>query len=410
MKTRKLLTLTEYQPLQLDRHELPEAAAQRLWRDFRPQVEVEPPSFKTGDRWRLTAQGWVGFLPLSPTLGIALQPKLPLRNLFGMLELAYDLRSLQLWDDLFAVDSLEELYEGLALILARRILSRVRSGLAQRYLPRSQSLPFVRGRIDTLRLAQQPMLDAIPSHFSEQSIDTEENQILLWSLQTILRSGLCTARSLPTVRQAQRALHGAITLRPYSADDCRNRSYSRLDADYRLLHLLCAFFLDQSGPTHELGDHEMPAFVVDTARLYERFVAEWLRCNLPAHFHLQSQERLDLTPNGELRFEIDLVLYDDLGQARWVMDTKYKAPPTTPASDDVAQVLAYAQAKGAPEAVLIYPIALSKAVDQQINGIRLRTLTFHLTGNLDNAGREFLAALMNRDERQNIQTNIPNQT
>ena len=94
MKERKLILLTEYQPLLLDRHELSETAAQRLWRDFRAQIEVEPPSFKTGDRWRLTAQGWVGFLPISSELGIVLQPKVPLRNLFGMLELAYDLRSL----------------------------------------------------------------------------------------------------------------------------------------------------------------------------------------------------------------------------------------------------------------------------------------------------------------------------
>lgn len=393
MKERKLILLTEYQPHLLDRHELSEAAAQQLWRDFRPQVEVEPPSFKTGDRWRLTAQGWVGFLPLSPELGIVLQPKVPLRNLFGMLELAYDLRSLQLWDDLFAVDSLDELYEGLALILARRILSRVRSGLAQQYLPRSQRLPFVRGRLDIPQLAQQPVLDTLPCHFTEQSIDNEENQILLWTLHTILRSGLCTSRSLPTVRQAHRALQGAVSLRAFAADACRKRSYSRLDADYRLLHLLCAFFLDQAGPSHELGEHELPAFMVDTARLYERFVAEWLRRNLPTDHHLQAQERLDLTPNGELRFEIDLVIYDATSHPRCVMDTKYKVPTSTPASDDVAQVLAYAQAKGAAEAVLIYPVQLSRPVDQWIHGIRLRTLPFPLDQNLEQAGQKFLALL-----------------
>lgn len=241
MNKRKLIVLTEYQPLLLDKSELSELAAQRLWRDFRPQVEVEPPSFKTGNRWRLTAQGWVGFLPVASDLGIALQPKVPLHNLFGMLELAYDLRSLQLWDELFAVDSLEELYEGLALILARRILSRVRSGLTQRYLPRYQALSFVRGRIDISQLTQQPLLDTLPCHFAEQSIDSEENQILLWTLHLILRSGLCTDRSLPTVRRAYRALQGAISLRPFRAEACRKRSYSRLDADYRLLHLLCAF-------------------------------------------------------------------------------------------------------------------------------------------------------------------------
>ncbi len=397
---RTILTLTEYQPRLIERDQLSERAAERLWREFRAQVEVEPPSFKTGNHWRLTAQGWVGFLPITPQLGLSLQPKVPLRTLFSMIDQAYDLGGFHLWDTTFPADSLADFYETLALILARRVLARCNHGLARSYHQRNESLPFVRGRIALSELLRQPVVEKIPCHFEEQSSDNQDNQILLWTLHCLLRGGLCGERSLSTVQRAYRALHHSITLRPASADVCRNRRYQRLNADYRLLHLLCAFFLEQAGPTHTISEKEMLAFAIDSARLYERFVAKWLRHHLPAALRVQAQERVDLTPSGDLRFEIDLVLYErtTVQQSNQrvlaVMDTKYKVPLSTPASDDVAQVIAYAQAKGANEAVLIYPVELTRPIDQPINGIQLRTLAFRLDGDLDAAGHELIDKLI----------------
>jgi 5-methylcytosine-specific restriction enzyme subunit McrC len=61
---------------------------------------VEFPSPKTDHRWELTAQGWVGYIPLSPELGLSLQPKVSLEGLFRMLEYAYRLESFHFLDDL----------------------------------------------------------------------------------------------------------------------------------------------------------------------------------------------------------------------------------------------------------------------------------------------------------------------
>jgi len=59
------------------------------------------------------------------------------------------------------------------------------------------------------------------------------------------------------------------------------RRYIRQNADYATLHALCRFFLEQAGPTHELGRHRMLPFVVEMAALFERFVVAWLRVHLP---------------------------------------------------------------------------------------------------------------------------------
>jgi len=50
--------------------------------------------------------------------------------------------------------------------------------------------------------------------------------------------------------------------------------------------------LEHSGSTHHAGDHTMLPFLVDMARLYELFVAEWLKTRLPKGWSVESQERV----------------------------------------------------------------------------------------------------------------------
>ena len=61
-----------------------------------------------------------------------------------------------------------------------------------------------------------------------------------------------------------------------------------------------------------------------------------------------------------------------------------------PETADIQQMISYAYTKGCPEAILIYPEPLSRPFDKTIRGIRVRSLTFSLDGNLDEAGRKFL--------------------
>lgn len=75
-----------------------------------------------------------------------------------------------------------------------------------------------------------------------------------------------------------------------------------------------------------------------------------------------------------------------------MIDTKYKIGES-PSTDDVAQVVAYAEAKGCTEAALVYPIHLRRSLDAHVGRIRVRSLDFPLGGDLDEAGSCLLAAL-----------------
>ena len=386
----KRYTLIEYQPVSLPAVALDEDAAALLWRRYHAQVEIEPPSFRTGNQWRLTAQGWAGFIPLTRTIGLVLQPKVALTALFAMIEVAYDLQSLHFLPGLIHVTSVPEIYTRLARLLAQRILARSQRSLYRAYLPTQERTPYIRGRIHTATLAHALPAATVSCSYHQLTTDIEDNRILTWTLNTLLRSALCTGETLNVVQRAYRLLAAQTSLTPIAASQCRGRTYTRLNQDYAPLHALCAFFLDQSGPGHTVGDQTMIPFLVDMARLYEQFVAAWIRRRLAPTHRVATQVHTPVS--GDLHFTIDLVI--SAGRQRWVIDTKYKVPTSGPDSADVAQVLAYAQMQGAQQAVLVYPAPIAQPLDVTVGGVRLRTLTFALDGDLDVAGENLVTALL----------------
>jgi 5-methylcytosine-specific restriction enzyme subunit McrC len=331
------ITLTEYQTLSLARTALSRELGELLWRHYAAQIEVAAPSFQTGDEWRLTAQGWVGHIPLTPEARLYLLPKTPLNNLFGMLEYAYDLQALRETNTLTGVDSMPYLYERLAGALAQRVLERSRRGFYRAYVGAEERLPYVRGRLELARTLATPWQPNPACRYQEQTADVEENRIIAWTLWQVLRSGLCGETLLPLVRQSFHAVRGVASVEWVAPQACVGRAYHRLNQDYR--------------------------------------------------------ERITLDGQGQVYFEPDLTVYQAAtGRVRYVLDTKYKTPDK-PSAEDIAQVIAYAHLKGAAEAILVYPTKLNQPVDVQSRGVRVRSLPFQLDGNLEEAGETFLVRL-----------------
>lgn len=393
----RVLELEEYVPLELARDELAEHLGEDLWRRYGSKLSVEFPSVKTGQRWQLMSQGWVGYIVLADDLHLRLKPKVPIANLFRMLEYAYKLK-IHLADGLVECASLEDLYERLAHILAQRVLDRARKGLYRTYVAESDALPYVRGQLDMRRLISRPWETQLRCNYEEHTADIVDNQILAWTLQRIARSGLCGPRVLPAIRNAYRSVQPFVTSVPCSPGACVDRLHNRLNEDYEPLHGLCRFFLEHSGPHLDDGDRTIPPFLIDMNRLFELFVAEWLKARLPKEYTLKPQDRVDITPDGQLRFQIDLVLYDARsGRPLCVLDTKYKRA-TMPASGDIEQIVAYAVSKNCTDAVLIYPTELVQRLDTYVGPhIHVRSLPFALDQDLDTAGAQFSAELLAGD-------------
>jgi 5-methylcytosine-specific restriction enzyme subunit McrC len=343
----------------------------------------------------LTSLGWVGYIPLAGDVHFSLVPKVPIQNLFGMLEYAYRLKGLRTLEGLIDAESIAELYDRLALVLAKRVLDRVRRGLYRSYLGQDDSLPYVRGRLDLSAHLKDPSRVTLPCRFEEHTADLEDNQILLWTLTRVLECGVCTERSLPFVRQARRALQGYAGFTPCSANFCVDRLYNRLNGDYESMHALCRFFLEHTGPTHRAGDRRMLPILVDMERLFELFVVEWLKRHVPEQYLVRGQETVQFSLGQTVSISIDITVEGvSTGQTVLVLDTKYKAPDQ-PAPADIEQVVAYAAAKGCRRAVLVYPAKLAGAVGGMWGrDISVEALTFQLDGDIENCGQDFLAQIL----------------
>lgn len=385
------LRLREYGTVRVYRQALTSEAIEVLRANYASQVGITLDPFgQDGDAWVLTSQGYVGYIPVTRDLHLELAPKVPLGNLFGMLEYAYRLG--EFGQGQIACQTLQEVYERLAGLLAKRVLARARQGLYCEYVGHQDRSAVVRGRIDTASLARAPWRVQVDCRYQEHTADMLDNQILTWTLYAVARSGICTERVLPSVRRAYRQMAHSTSLVQPSAQDCLQCLYHRLNQDYQPLHALCHFFLANSGPTHRSGDHTMTPFWVNMASLFETFVAEWLRQHAPAAWRIDPQYKVDLGEQGALHFRIDLVVRDrESGLPLVVLDTKYK---TEEKQADVHQIIAYCHTLGCKRGALIYPAPLAVPLDVPVQDITLRSLTFDLANrDLEVAGQAFLRDL-----------------
>ena len=118
--TEKIYQLREYGTLYLAPDELSEDEATLICNQYAGKVDLIWRNPLVDNRWQLVSQGWVGFVPLGEKRGISLVPKVPIKNLFKMLEYAYDLPSFKLLEGLYDCESIRDFYERLANILSLR--------------------------------------------------------------------------------------------------------------------------------------------------------------------------------------------------------------------------------------------------------------------------------------------------
>jgi len=362
------IELIEETDLFLPKERLSHEEALALHGDSR--FEIEWPNPGNEFQFRLRSKGWVGHIPVGETLFIV-QPKVPIASIFGMLEVAYKLESFKILEGETAVESLEEFYERVASILAKRVSNRIRKGLYRSYIERNDDLEYVRGRIDIRGNIRNAVMGAprLRCHYEELTADLEDNAILLWALYAASRLGLQRDDVKFQVRRAYRSLIGVVSLEPKRAHDCIGRFYNRLNDDYQPMHGLCRFLIEHSGPETKTGDHEFLPFSVNMPDLFELFVAEWLAETLPKNLKVDPQYHVRLDANAELSFDIDLVIRDrKSGTALTVLDTKYKLA-SQPSGSDIQQIVAYAVELGVSQAYLLYPFSIRNPVRVRVGNV-----------------------------------------
>ena len=360
-------------------------------------VDVAYPTPLNGRRYALTSKHRIGQRFIAPGLSISITPKAPIANIIGLLDLVYDLRSLKIHDQLSSANSVEDVFEQLAHVLARRILRRIAAGLHHEYQAEESALRRVRGCLRALPTAIHVASGRalVECRFSDLTADIDDNAILLWTLRVLLMTGIRRIAVRNDLQRAHRVLMGVATERRISSAACLGRTYNRLNSDYAVMHALCAMFLEAVGPDVQVGEDRTLPFELNMANLFERFVAEWLGRALAPRVAVSKQRVINLGRQHEepFRFNVDLVLSDAVtGEVLCVIDTKYKTHPR-PSQSDFNQVVVYALELGAKHAMLAYPFAVEAPFSAVVGGIRVTTIGFDLAQPIATAGKEFLRQL-----------------
>ena len=355
-------------------------------------IEIRWPS-RGNENLELEAKDTVGIFPITKDATLWIKPKVPIANLFGMLEYVYGIDPFT-DEGKSEIDDLKELFESLAIWFAEKIIQKNRHGLYRAFVERIETLSYSRGTIQIIPTTMELLRGnlALSCRYKEITDDLVENQILKWTLHQILsfRISKKTKRSL---RNAYHQLPQRIALREFDGKDCSNRDYNKLNHDYKILHKFCRFFLEQTGPTLEEGRNDFIPFQMYMPNLFEKFVRNWLKENAHNEFTVSKNltHKLKTSEEIEIEFKYDIPLLNPNSMKPIaVLDTKYKREDQ-PSPQDVRQVVAYAVNLGCKDAFLVYPSTKTPNKGWvQVGDIRVHTLVFDLNKqDLQEAGEIF---------------------
>jgi len=302
-----------------------------------------------------------------------IMPKIRAANVFRMLAFVY-----ASWGDepfeeadvLFARED-DFLFEPLVELLNQLVAKRARRGLLQDYVQNEDNLRVLKG---TVKFGPH-IRDNVPAHpdrlfcrFYENTFDIEDNQIIKWTLRTLM--SLAPIWSDPTVRilRANLRQFDAVSLKRPNRNTFDRRHYHRLNDDYRLIHSLCRLFLDFTSISEAPGEISFRGFCLNMNELFESFVIEaFLRVTKGTEFSALVKRSCLLS---EDRSDFAVPIIPDVrivngGTVVSIVDAKYKKIEGDFANHDFYQVLSYGTALNCGRTYLFFPTT-EYAIDGQV--------------------------------------------
>lgn len=339
------ITLAEYERRAVP---LTEAEARALASAGRDRLRVRA----TGNQgeYEVEATQHVGTIVVGD-LSVLIRPKVPLENVFLLLEAGEpDWR-----DEDYSWETAGGLLPAFAAFFARTAERVLAAGVHRAYRAEEERLPAIRGRVDFVAQLRRPgLVVPVPCRFEEFTADVAENQILRAAVRRLLQT---PGIDPPTRRQLHHLLVrldevADVYVEP---DDVDRIHFTRLNERYEPALRLAQLVLRNLTLLDRSGARAASSFLVDMNALFQSFVTLRLRRLLRRRL-----EVLDEPPGYRLGRGRKVVLRPDLVFTRgqevvFVADTKYKLlGDQLGRNDDYYQILAYTTALDLRDGVLIY--------------------------------------------------------
>lgn len=229
-----------------------------------------------------------------------------------------------------ATEDFDNTAELCAAILARGISTQIKRGLGKEYIPRTESLPSMRGKIDIAESVKTQAFQRkqLVCSYDEFSVNSHMNQIIKSTVLLLLRADVTKARK----KELRKLL---VFFDEVEAIDLHsvnwNMQYNRNNQTYRMLMSICYLVVKGLLQTQSDGSTKLMDYLDEQRmhRLYEKFILEYYRKEYPQISANASQIQWQLDDDRSAMLPVmqtDIMLSQ--GEKTLIIDAKYYAHST----------------------------------------------------------------------------------
>lgn len=325
-----------------------------------------------------------------------------IQNIYYMLAYAFQVLNEQGYRNI-ATEDFENTAELCAAILARGINTQIKRGLGKEYIPRTEALSSLRGKIDITESIKTQALQRkqLVCSYDEFSVNSYMNRIIKSTVLLLLRADITKARK-KELRKLLVFFDDVDVIDLYSVN--WNMQYNRNNQTYRMLISICYLVVKGLLQTQSDGTTKLMDFLDEQRmhRLYEKFILEYYRKEYPQITANASQIPWQLDDDMSAMLPVmqtDIMLSH--GEKTLIIDAKYYAHSTqiqydkhTLHSGNLYQIFTYVKNKEAELADRPHEVSgmlLYAKTDEDIypenayrmSGNRIEVRTLNLDGDFD---------------------------
>ena len=202
---------------------------------------------------------------------------IPIQNVYYMLSYAFQVLNEQGYKNI-ATEQFHNTAELMAAILEKGIAIQLKRGLGKEYIPQTEALSSLRGKIDIAESikTQSTLRKQLICTYDEFSVNSIMNRIIKSTVEILLRSNISKQRK-KNLRKLMLYFSEVDFIDLYTVN--WNVQYNRNNQTYRMLISICYLVVKGLLQTQSDGSTKLMDFLDEQrmCRLYEKFILEYYR-------------------------------------------------------------------------------------------------------------------------------------
>lgn len=206
---------------------------------------------------------------------------IPVQNIYYMLAYAFQVLNENGYKDI-ETEQFDNVGELCAAILAKGVALQLKRGLGKEYIPQTEHLSSLRGKIDIAEsIKSQSMLrKQLVCTYDDFTVNSYMNRILKSTMELLIRSDISKVRK----KELRKLLVFFGDVEPLNIYDINWRiQYNRNNQSYRMLISICYLVVKGLLQSNTSGSTKLMDFLDEQrmCRLYEKFILEYYRKEHP---------------------------------------------------------------------------------------------------------------------------------